>query len=107
MKRFSSIVGIAALLLSATASVAQEDKKQDDRVRAKEPTVVTVEGEADRVKTDDTRNVGGARKVGRGIKNGAAAVWNGIVGFMGFSLGVDEDIPSKREREREAKEQKK
>jgi hypothetical protein len=90
---------VLVLLALLPLASAKQDKKDPDRVRAKEPTTVTVYGEQERVKTNeaeqDRRKSSGALG---GLKNAASKTWNGIVGFGGWLLNVDDDIPSERER---------
>ena len=79
----------------------QQQQEQRGPIRA-EPTVVTIEGTADRVKTDRSRNDRNlGSKAAGGIKAGAAKTWNGIVRFGGWLLNSGDDIPSDRERQRE------
>jgi hypothetical protein len=94
------IVGLAGPLAS---------QEQRPPVRAKEPTVVTVEGRAEEVQADkDKRERGrsggplvqGVRTIGRGT------VWVGkrISNWLDFNFDGEQVVPS--ERERREKEQK-
>jgi hypothetical protein len=81
----------------------QSNGQPRDRVRAKEPTVVTVRGKADQVDPEASEQRGGVSKVGHGIRDGVGKVWNGIVSFGGWLLNKDDDIPSDRERRSNSK----
>lgn len=94
----------AACLVLAPAASGQD---KDGRVRTKEPTRVTVRGTAEPVKTEPPRERSVVGKVGVGIRNGAASVWNGAVGFAGWLLNTDDDIPSRRDRQRKKSEDSK
>ena len=99
MKRL--VVALGEVLFT-TESYAQEQRRKDDRVRAKEPTVVTVEGQADAVETTEPRqpeNVGS--KIVRGLRSGVVGTGRAIGRFGGWLLRTDDDIPSRREREAE------
>jgi hypothetical protein len=76
---------------------ARPQRQDDGRVRAKEPTVVTVRGKQSQVEEDQAPQ---PRGVGSKIKSGAAAAWNGVVGFTGWLFNTKDDIPSERERGR-------
>jgi hypothetical protein len=94
------------LLIPGSIAGAEDETQKKGRVRAKEPTVVTVEGRADKV--DEDRSASGKSlpaKIGSGIRAGAAGAARAIVGFGGWLLNTDEDIPSDRER-REAEQQR-
>jgi hypothetical protein len=85
--------------ISLTAGQDKQDKEERDRVRAKEPSTVTVYGRQDRVEAKESERKGqsGNRAV-NGLKNAAAGAWNGIISFGGWLLNTDDDIPSERER---------
>lgn len=70
----------------------QQSNEKTPRVRAKEPTTVTVEGRADTVNTErsDTDN---------GVKGVANKTWKGMVRFGGWLMNTKEDIPADRERQ--------
>ena len=94
-------VALVVVLLS-TESYAQEQRRKDDRVRAKDPTVVTVEGQADIVRTTEPRDSGNiGTKVVRGLRSGVVNTGRAIGRFGGWLLNTDDDIPSRREREAE------
>jgi hypothetical protein len=94
------------LLIPGLLPGAEDDPQKKDRVRAKEPTVVTVEGQADRVNEDrSTPDKSLPAKIGSGIKTGVTGAARAIVGFGGWLLNADDDIPSERER-REAGQQR-
>jgi hypothetical protein len=103
VKRCSYIVMVLLMFLLGGAFAADEDKKEEDtRIRAKKPTVVTVEGTADPVQPDmESRSAGG--KVGGAIKSAAGKTWKGIVGLTGWMFNTGEDIPSDRERREASK----
>jgi hypothetical protein len=89
---------IYALLSAAlvTSAVAQEDKPP--RVRAKEPTVVTVEGTQKEVGLDREQQAEGKSNP---VKKAVQSVGRGVVNGIGWLLRVNDDIPSERERTRE------
>jgi hypothetical protein len=91
---------VFALVLALSGSSALgADQDEKERVRAKKPTVVTVEGKLDPVETQRApQNQGLGGKITSGVKTGAAKVWNGLIGFTGWMLNVEDDIPSERER---------
>jgi hypothetical protein len=86
---------IIAVLLPFAA--AQQESKKRERVRAKEPTTVTVYGKQDRVETRESAQDRNGGVVG-GLKNVAAKSWNGLISFGGWLLNTDDDVPSERER---------
>jgi hypothetical protein len=89
------LMGIAATGLMA------DEPQREPRVRAKEPTVVTVRGQQDRVETAEPRaRHNPLARVGHGVKTGALKVAGGVVSFTGWLLDVDDDVPSERERGR-------
>lgn len=94
-----------ALVLAASAVAADRDADRDkEQVRAKKPTVVTVEGKFDPV--EPQRRSAGSKLAG-GVKAGAVKVLHGLFDFTGWMLNVDQDIPSERDRrERGTSEEK-
>jgi hypothetical protein len=91
------------ILGSAVAGLAQD---KEPRVRAKEPTIVTVHGSQDKVETDHSRqqprSVGG--KMLHGIQTGVVTVGRGVAGLTGWLLNTNDDIPRERDRARSEKE---
>ena len=98
MKRLPALI----ILGSVMPLLAHAADDKDTRVRAKEPTVVTVRGSADAVQTQTAtpqqRSVGG--KVVHGIKTGALTAVRGVTAFAGWIANTDDDIPSEQERSR-------
>ena len=96
-----SIHGVTVVLALGSALMLAAQSK-DERVRAKEPTVVTVYGTRENVATEKAaqppRSVSG--KVGHRMKSGFAAIGKGIAGFGGWLLNTDDDIPRQEERQR-------
>jgi hypothetical protein len=93
MKRLK--IALAALLVLPMCIAAQEPEPKNGRVRAKEPTVVTVEGRADQV---EPARAPQRRSVGRRIGSVFTSTWNGVVSAAGWLLDSKDDIPSERER---------
>lgn len=86
------------VLLSASLvapALAQEEKPP--RVRAKEPTVVTVEGTPKKVELDHERSKDKTNPFVKAVKG----IGRGIVNGVGALLNVEDDIPSERERARQ------
>ena len=92
-----SVIALALILGYAAAAAPEEKPRTSPRVRAKEPTVVTIEGSADRVSEDNTRKRSVPSKIGNGIRNGATGAARAVVRFGGWLLNVGDDIPSPRE----------
>lgn len=93
-----------ALVLIVFALPGQGQTDSKERVRAKQPSVVNVEGRADPVDVDraaaaQDRSL--AAKVGGGIRSGAAWTGRGVLRFTGWVMGTQEDIPSERQRKQE------
>ncbi len=86
-----------ALLVACTPAIAGDEKTDKLRVRASQPTVVTVEGHADRLKTDGSRS--SLAKAAKGIQTGITGTGRAFVTFGGWLLNVKDDIPSERERQ--------
>ena len=97
---------ILALVLAFSVTALEADHGDDGRVRAKKPTVVTVEGKFDPVgaEREPQRRSLGAKITG-GVKAGGVKAWNGLIDFTGWMLNVDDDIPSKRQRIERSKQQ--
>jgi hypothetical protein len=84
-------------------------QERPPRVRAKEPTVVTVEGKQDQVSEDKKRaeaqkdeNI--FSRAIHGLGKGISTIGKGIVNLIG---GDENVIPSEEERRRSAEERKK
>ena len=100
---------VLALVLAFSFSALAADDGDDKRVRAKKPTVVTVEGKIDPVEADrdPQRRSLGAKIIG-GVQTGAFKAWSGLIDFTGWLLNVDDDIPFKCQRlERSTQQQEK
>jgi hypothetical protein len=85
------------ILILAPTLMAEENR--DRRVRASEPTVVTVEGKRDEVEQQAPRQRE-PRQGTKGMRRGAAAAAKGVVGAVGWLLNTDEDVPARRDRKR-------
>src|SRR5262245_26418373 len=73
---------------------ARQHKKDDERLRAKQPTTVTVYGQQDRVTPNEApQSQKDAARTG-GMKGAAARTWNGLISFGGWLLNTNDDIPS-------------
>lgn len=82
---------------------AQQEGDKTDHVHSKQTTVVTVKGKPDVVETERSQqsdSIGG--KIGNGLRTGLANTGRAIVGAAGWLLNVKDDIPSDREREKQA-----
>lgn len=94
---------VLALGCALTLNAQKNEQKQDERVRAKEPTVVTVYGQRENVEGEKApqpdRNA--VEQVGHGLRTGAVAVGKGIVSFAGWLANVDEVIPKRKNREQQ------
>ena len=103
----SGVLVFASVFALATVSASA----QEPRVRAKEPTVVTVEGKRGEVKpetaqtkaADPPQNV--LRRTVNGIGHAFVVVGRGIGSWVGGVFNGDDVIPSEAER-RQAKERK-
>jgi hypothetical protein len=86
-------------VLAFSFSALAADDGDDKRLRAKKPTVVTVEGKLDHVGADrePQRRSLGAKIIGR-VQTGALKAWSGLIDFTGWILNVDDDTSSKRQR---------
>jgi hypothetical protein len=113
--RLTLLLPLFTILLLPGAAGAQENPPADkpatqqktterERVRANDPTVVTVHGTRPEVEQDQSREHPG---LGGRIKSGAAAAWNGVVGLTGWLLNTKDDIPSERERTRRKESEQK
>jgi hypothetical protein len=89
------------LMFSALALLAATDE-QDRRVRATEPTIVTVRGTSEEVATQEpmSKRSGRSNKLGQTLRKGTASAVKGVVGAAGWLLNADDDIPRKQDRER-------
>ena len=76
-----------------------QEKRENERVRAKEPTTVTVYGTPERAQKQEkqTPEKSGNKVIGA-FKKAATSTWNGVVDFGGWIFNVEDDIPSGRER---------
>lgn len=103
MRTRAVAIGLGLLIGSAVA-FGQQASKKDPQVKAKEPTVMTVEGKADQVAPDRTRqerNRGFMSRVGHGLRTGAARTAGAIVGLTGWLINSEDDVtPEERERSR-------
>ena len=82
----------------ATTVAGQEPKPP---VRAKEPTVVTVEGKAEQVEPDRRKPQSSEGAVGRTARSVARApIWLGkrIADWLDFNWGGDNVVPAEREK---------
>ena len=95
---------LAVLLMPAGFALAENQQSQDTRVRAKEPTVITVEARVDDLKQDGSAKRTGPAKSGRGIGAGVTATGRAVASFAQWLLNVDEAIPSERERKQQKNE---
>lgn len=92
------------LVLALGCVLTLDAQTKDERVRAKEPTSVTVYGsrenvEMERAPQPQRSTVG---KIGHGFRTGAAAVGKGFMSLVGWVANVDDDVP----RQQDAKERK-
>jgi hypothetical protein len=89
------------LMFSAWALLAATDE-QDRRVRATEPTVVTVRGTSEEVATQEpiSKRSGRSNKLGQTVRKGTANALKSVVGAAVWLLNADDDIPRKQDRER-------
>jgi hypothetical protein len=92
LRYFASLVVFTALFVGSASASQQEEKEP---VRAKKPTVVTVEGKAEPVETDQASQ---PKPNDTGVGGAIKKVWRGVVGFTGWMFNVDNDIPAERER---------
>ena len=83
-----------ALCFGAVTLVAQE-QQQEQRVQAKEPTVMTVQGTSERLNPEET--VAQPRRRTSRFKLGGLKALTGAGNAAGWMLNVDDDIPSSRE----------
>ena len=92
----------ATVVLGLAVTAFAQEKDKEPRVKAKEPTVVTVYGKKDNVDAqkapDQPRSMGG--KVLHGLGSGVRAAGRGVAGFTGWLLNTDDDIPRERDRDR-------
>jgi hypothetical protein len=86
---------LLSLLALGCLPLLAESEKPDTRVRATEPTAVTVEATRDRIDTHEPRrspNASGAAK--RRVRAGASAAVKGAVTAAGWLLSADEVVPA-------------
>ena len=99
------------VLVSVLAAAAVDASAQEPRVRAKEPTVVTVEGKSAEVKPEAAQNKAAApqqnvfRRTLSGVGHTFVLVGRGIGSWVGGVFNGDDVVPSEAER-RQAKERK-
>lgn len=99
--RRSDLRNVAVLLMAAAPVLAEDQQSQDARVRAKQPTVITVEGRAHDLEQDrSTRQRTGVASPGRGIGAGLTATGRVFATFGQWLLNVDDDIPSERRQQK-------
>lgn len=97
--RIHRLAWVVFLALSLTATGQESEKDKNERIRAKEPTTVTVEGRSDPVQTQNSeRSSSGDEKRESGLKAFVSKTWGGIVRFGGWLMNANDDIPSERER---------
>ena len=84
---------VLAFVVSAISlPLCAETSKSDTRVRATEPTVITVEGTPPaRAKTAN---------VNQKVRTGAATVAKGIAAATGWLLNTEDDVPGHQDRTR-------
>lgn len=95
MIRLASIV----MLPWALSAVLLARDTSDRRVRATEPTVLTVEGAGDEVGSQVPQQQVNPGKLKR-VRSGAAAAVKGLIDAAGWLLNTDEDLPARRDRNR-------
>ena len=76
---------LLAMCVGLAAGAQESDR--EERLRAEPPTVVNVEAKSDRVEAHQVRP-----------ERRAAKPWKRVFQYVGWSLDVDDDIPSSRER---------
>lgn len=96
MRCLTLVLILGSMLSPAFAEEQGKKKNKDDRVRASEPTVVTVYGQQQKVEPQQ-RSVGG--KVVHGIRSGATGAARGIASFTGWLLNTNDDVPRERDRQ--------
>lgn len=105
----SNILKSLVFLLFLGVQFSAYAQERPPRVRAKEPTVVTVEGKQDQVSEDKKRAEAQKEqnifsRMIHGLGKGVSAIGNGIANLIG---GDENVIPSEEERRRSAEERKK
>jgi hypothetical protein len=103
---FRNLTVTVLLGLASTAAFSQEPPP---RVKAKEPTVVTVEGKREQVREDEKRAKAEAEKdrnvfskAMHGLGKGFSIIGRGIGGWINGMGDSEEVIPSAEERRRSA-----
>jgi hypothetical protein len=90
-----------AFLLAAATSTAADEK--EPRLKAKEPTVITVHGKQDQVRpeasqAEPAKERNALQRTFYGIGRGFAYVGKGLYKLLDDTFGGDDVIPSPRER---------
>ena len=99
------LYAVLALGLSIGSVSAQTAEEGRNPVRAKEPTVVEVYGKRGQVDLDQTANKAeakrqnAAKRMAMKVVNGVGYVWNAAFDWTEKSLGVDDDIDNRKNRE--------
>jgi hypothetical protein len=109
MRNVTAVVTGLVLAFSLAVSAAAQDSKKPP-VRAKEPTVVTVEGKAEEVSPDKSRREQPGGPLGQSVRSvGRGAAWVGrrIVGWFDFNFDGEQVVPSERERKEKEKASRK
>lgn len=96
---------ISVLSLAFLASLA-EATNPGVRIRATEPSVVTVETNGDPVDKRSPQPGPSKGNVKRTVRRGAGAAVKGIVSAVGWWLDTGEDIPNHRDRTRSRSDRK-
>lgn len=92
---------LVGVFVSAVTLFGQDP---DQRVQAKEPTVVTVQGVAERV--EPTQTAARPRRKASRFRLGGLKALAGAGSIAGWMLNVDDDIPASREDERHYRNQR-
>jgi hypothetical protein len=94
------------VLAAALAISASDARAQEPRVRAKEPTVVTVEGKSAEVKPEASRSKGSVpqknvfRRTIGGVGQAFVFVGRGISSWVGGVFDGEDVVPAEAERKR-------
>ena len=96
------IVGLLAIAdpvayAQENAPRARQESKKKGRVKADEPTVMTVKGKVTPV---EDRNL--AYKIGHGIRTGVVGTARAAVNLVGWFFDPKNEVPSDRERQEQA-----
>ena len=92
--RFIPCIPVLALLAVAAPAFGEDP----GRVRANEPTTVTVRGQLEPVPRIAAQKGGLGARLANGVKGTARKTWNGIIYLGGLFIDEDDVIPSERER---------